>query len=508
MPEERYDVVVVGAGPAGLMLAGEVALADRSVLVLEQHPGRSPLSRAFGVHARTLEALDSRGLADELLGTGVRVRRLRLFGRAALDLGRLPSRFPFLLVTPQHHVDRVLERGAAASGARVERGARVTGLRQDGAGVTVAVLGATGAREVRAAYVVGADGAHSTVRHLLGMGFPGRSVLRSIMLADVRLADPPADTLTVNAAGGCFALVAPFGDGFHRVFAWDRRHDVDDQAPLDLEEVRAVTRRALGTDLGMHDARWLGRFHSDERQVARYRRGRVLLVGDAAHVHSPAGGQGMNTGIQDALNLGWKLAAVLDGAPERVLDSYQDERHPVGRTVLRSSGTLIRAAMARSLPARGLRDAAVRTLLAVPPVRERAVGLVSGVGIRYRRPRGAHPLVGARAADVPLADGGRLYEALRRGGWLLLVPGPLPPDAPVRAVRRADAGPAVLVRPDGYVAWAGDAGGPGWRTELDRWSSWQSREPLRTAPARTSARGSAAARTARRASAAARPGAG
>ena len=207
----------------------------------------------------------------------------------------------------------------------------------------------TRAETYRARYVVGADGVHSRVRDALGLDFPGQAIVQSLMLADVRLTDAPDEVLSINAADDCFAFVAPFGDGWYRVFAWDRRHPQPDSAPVDLDEVRAVTRRALGTDFGMHDPRWMSRFHCDERQVTRYRVGRVFLAGDAAHVHTPAGGQGMNTGIQDAANLSWKLAAAVQGgAPAALLDSYHGERHPVGRMVLRSSGALIRLVMIRS----------------------------------------------------------------------------------------------------------------------------------------------------------------
>ena len=219
-------------------------------------------------------------------------------------------------------------------------------------------------RRYRASYVVGADGVHSAVRTALGLPYPGRSVVRSLMLADVRLTDPPADVLAVNGVGDAFAFVAPFGDGWYRVFAWNRRHQVDDTAPVELSEVREATRRALGTDFGMHDPRFLSRFHSDERQVPSYRVGRVFLAGDAAHCHSPAGGQGMNTGIQDAANLGWKLAAAVAGwGGEELLDSYQAERHPVGRQVLRSSGLLVRLALIQPRWGRAARNVVVTALL-------------------------------------------------------------------------------------------------------------------------------------------------
>ncbi|WP_030455818.1 FAD-dependent oxidoreductase [Herbidospora cretacea] len=456
------DVIVVGAGPTGLLLAGDLAEAGVSVTILERRDGKiSNLSRAFGVHARTLEQLDARGLADRLVSTGATLSELRLFDRVTVDLGRLPSRFPYLLITPQYNVERLLLERALTAGAEIVHGAEVVDVRQDGTGVTVTTTGETR----RAAYVVGADGFRSAVRRAVGLPFPGRSVLKSIMLADVRLAEPPAEMLTVNGVGDAFAFLAPFGDGYHRVFAWDRRNPVPDDEPLTLEEVREVTRRALGTDFGMHDPRWLSRFHSDERQVPDYRAGRVFLAGDAAHAHSPAGGQGMNTGLQDAANLSWKLAAVLRGAPDRLLDTYQAERHPVGRSVLRSSGAIIRGAMLKSPVGRAIRGFALRRVLSVPRILRTVTGQISGVGYTYPAPRGAHPLVGTRAPDVVLADGSRLYEALRGGHFVLIGDADLPgrPDRVRVAAPRTTGGPSVLVRPDGYVGWAGTDTG-----DLDR----------------------------------------
>jgi 2-polyprenyl-6-methoxyphenol hydroxylase-like FAD-dependent oxidoreductase len=423
--------------------------------VLERRGEESNLTRAFAVHARTLEVLDARGIADELIGTGQRVPELKLLGNVRIDLSKLPSRFPYLLVTPQYETERLLAERARKAGAEIIHGAEVTGLRQDadGVDVTVKINGATVIR--RAGYVVGTDGIGSVVRRSLHLPFPGRSAVQSVMLADVRLTDAPADVLTVNAVGDAFGFMAPFGDGWYRVIAWDKRRQRPDDAPVDLEEIRAVIRRALGTDYGMHDPRWMSRFHSDERQVPRYRVGRVFLAGDAAHVHSPAGGQGMNTGLQDAANLGWKLAAAVRGwAPPGLLDTYQAERHPVGRTVLRMSGGLLRVGMLgpRLLPP-------VRTLMSLlttlPPVRRRAAGLVSGVGIGYERPRGAHPLVGRRAPDLPLGDGRRLYEALREGKFVLVAPEGAHPDGwRDRVLTAGGSRRAILVRPDGYIAWA------------------------------------------------------
>ncbi|NYV77316.1 FAD-dependent monooxygenase, partial [Streptomyces sp. UH6] len=342
------SVIVVGAGPTGLLLAGDLAEAGVPVTLVEKRPhGISNLSRALVVHARTMEQLDARGLADELAGTGRRLGSFRLFGGLSLELGSLPTRFPYILVVPQYEVERLLERRAAGAGVRFAYETEVTGLVQDADGVTVEVATPGGGASLRAAYVVGTDGAHSAVRELVGLPFPGRSAIRSLVLADVRLTEETGSALAVDAGPEGFALVAPFGDGYHRVTGWRRGDDRPDSDPVSLDEVREVVRSALGTDFGMHDPRWMSRFHSDERQVPAYRVGRVLLAGDAAHVHSPAGGQGMNTGLQDAANLGWKLAAVLGGhAGEPLLDTYHAERHPVGRMVLRVSGTMLRGALA------------------------------------------------------------------------------------------------------------------------------------------------------------------
>jgi 2-polyprenyl-6-methoxyphenol hydroxylase-like FAD-dependent oxidoreductase len=462
------NVVVVGSGPTGLLLAGDLAAAGVPVTVLEKRPhGISNLSRAFVLHARTLEQLDARALADDLEAVGRPLDRLRLFGRLAIDLSALPSRFNHLLVLPQYEVEKVLERRAVQAGAEFRYETELTGLTQDAAGVTVEVRGPQGRTEsLRAAYVVGADGMRSAVREAVGLPFPGTSVIRSVVLADVRLAEEPETLLTVNAVGDAFAFLAPFGDGYHRVIGWHRGRNVPDTAPLDLAEIKEITRLALGRDYGMHDPRWMSRFHSDERQAPAYRVGRVFLAGDAAHVHTPAGGQGMNTGLQDAANLSWKLAAVAGGhADDGLLDSYQTERHPVGRAVLRSSGGIVRLAMAKRPWTLAARAALTTFLNAVGPARRAVAAQVTGVGYRYPAPRGAHRLTGTRVPDVRLAGGTRLYEALRGGRFVLITPEPYEA-GPGRAGRLAVAHwasgrrTALLVRPDGYVAWAADSTGP------------------------------------------------
>ncbi|MER8067363.1 FAD-dependent oxidoreductase [Streptomyces sp. NPDC094034] len=504
------DVIVVGAGPTGLLLAGDLAAAGHSVTLVERRPEAvGNLTRALAVHARTLEQLDARGLADELVARGFPVRELRLLTRASIDLSRLRSRFPYVLIVGQYEVERLLERRAREAGVTFLYDSEVTGVRQDedGAAVEVRAGGAQagpgsgaepepgsgsgagaepGARVLRASYVVGTDGVSSTVRRSLGLPFTGPSVIRSMVLADVRLTRTPPAPLMANAEGDFFALIGSFGDGWYRVMGWNRDRQLPDTAPADLDEVREAAQRALGSDYGMHSPRWISRFHSDERQAPHYRVGRVFLAGDAAHVHSPAGGMGMNTGLQDAANLSWKLSAVLDRrAGDALLDTYEAERHPVGAMVLRASGLIIRSALTRSAPLRALRSIGSQLLARVRPFADRGMRVVSGIGIAYASPRGAHPLVGRRAPDLALSSG-RLYEALRAGRFVAVGPrggasvrSAVPDDGPALYAEFAhSATRTLLIRPDGYIAWAADHPDPaGLRHALTEWTGQRTGRP-------------------------------
>jgi 2-polyprenyl-6-methoxyphenol hydroxylase-like FAD-dependent oxidoreductase len=474
---QNFDVIVVGGGPTGMTLAGDLARAGRSVAVLERWSERHPSSRAFATHARTLELLDRRGLAEPLLALGQRVPRVNLWPGAAVRLDQLDSHFPFGFVTPQTNVDRLLESYANAQGASIQRGVEVIGLDLDADGVTVTSQCVSGGERSfwRAAYVVGADGAHSTVRTLLGIEFPGKSVLSSVILADLLLEHPPSALgLTLGSTHEVFGFLAPYGDGWYRSMTWDRRRQLPRESGIDDAEISEVLERALGRPMGVREIRWRSRFSCDERQVRAYRHGRVFLAGDAAHVHSPMGGQGMNTGIQDAVNLAWKLDLVLSGASDAILDTYQRERHPIGRRVLLQSGAMMRAITLRRRATVALRELLGRLLFNFRPFADWIAASFSGIGLRYPRGPGQHALVGTRADRVPLVDGvvARQQPSLE----FLLVREQGAPPLPTRLgqAERADAGPALLVRPDGYVAWAGRHVAPAhsgdWRHALASWT--------------------------------------
>lgn len=451
------DVVVVGAGPTGLMMACELALGGAKARLLEERTDMPNITRAFAVHARTLELLDARGLAEDLMPCGVPVYALAPPGGLELDLRELPTRFGMVLIVPQSGTEKVLQARADQLGVEIVRGAEVVGLTQDGDGVTVECASGD---TMRAAYAVGCDGAHSTVRSQLGIDFVGKQYETHILLADLKLSRAPGETLTGITNEKGVVLVIPFGDGWFRAIVWDRlREQAPLREPVTFEEIRDSFQRIAGHDYGMTEMRWSSRFLSERRQARHYRKGRVFLAGDAAHVHSPLGGQGMNTGIGDAMNLGWKLAAAVRGsAPPTLLDSYEAERHPVGASVLRLTDVFNQVVLGHSKARRLLRSALVGTVTRVPRGRRLLGERLSGIGIAYPHQRGDDWMVGRRMPDIE-SDGKRLYELLREGKFVLVTATPVALERSdiVHAVDKHPELPdAVLVRPDGYVAWASE----------------------------------------------------
>jgi 2-polyprenyl-6-methoxyphenol hydroxylase-like FAD-dependent oxidoreductase len=461
------DMAVVGAGPTGLMLACELAMRGVRVELLERRTDAPNITRAFAVHARTLELLDARGLADDELARGFPVDGAAPVPGATLSLPEtLQTRYPMILMVPQSGTEDVLEARAKQLGVELVRGAEVVQLRQDGDGVS---LGLANGDAVRARYVVGCDGAHSAVRRLLGVDFVGKQYETHILLADMQLSRPPEEKMFARANDQGVVLVLPFGDGWYRAIAWDRlREQTPLSEPVSAAEMRDAFNRIAGDDFGMGEMRWSSRFLSERRQARHYRVGRVFLAGDAAHVHSPIGGQGMNTGIGDAMNLGWKLALNLTAgagqeASDWLLDSYEIERHPVGAAVLAMTDALNQLVLGRSAVRRVLQRFAIRAILGFGRSRRLMAERLSGIGIAYpRRRHGDHRLVGRRMPDVD-CGGVRLYEVLRGGRFVLVTGVNTPPEVGasvdwpgVDHVVHADPAmpAAILVRPDGYVAWA------------------------------------------------------
>jgi 2-polyprenyl-6-methoxyphenol hydroxylase-like FAD-dependent oxidoreductase len=485
------DVVVVGGGPTGLMLAAELGLLGVDAVVLERLAEPSGESRAGGLHARTMEVLDQRGLLGPFLERGRRIDGAHFSG-IALDLTGVRTRHPYLLALLQRHVERLLEARVAELGVPVRREVEVTGLVQDADGVRVGT--ADGAR-LRARYVVGCDGGRSTVRRLAGIDFPGTPATLTALLGDVELAEPPAESIfQERRAGGNFSVLG-FEPGWWRVMTTEFDGPPPATAP-DLDELRATMLRVAGTDFGMHSPRWVSRYGDAARQADRYRSGRVLLAGDAAHVHHPAGGQGLNTGVQDAVNLGWKLAAVTrggvdPGAADDLLDSYHAERHPVAARVLQN--TRAQTALSRPDPQTAALRESVAAMIATAGVNRELALMITALDLRYPVGGPAHPLLGLRAPDVGLTTGAgrtRLHELLHAARPVLLdlTGGAVPaaegwadrvdvvaavPADPVWTVPVAGAVPApdaLLVRPDGHVAWVGGADdAEPLRAALTRW---------------------------------------
>ncbi len=456
------EVIISGGGPTGMMLASELRLHDVDVLVLERDREPSPLVRSLGLHARSIEIMDQRGLLDRFLAHGTRYPAgSRHF--AGIDKpwpADLDTAHDYVLGIPQPVTDSLLAERAVELGAQVRRGHEVTGLEQDEDGVTVAL--ADGAR-LRSRWLVGCDGGRSLVRRLLGVAFPGEPAQTEWLLAEMEVTATPGEVTAVSNEVRKAHLgfgIGPAGNGSFRAVVPAATVSEDRTEPPTLDEFRTQLRAYAGTDFGVHSPRWLSRFTDATRLVERYRTGRVFLAGDAAHVHPPLGGQGLGLGIQDAFNLGWKLAAAVDGwAPGDLLASYHAERHPVAADVLNTT----RAQSLLISPEPG--PQAVRRLLAdlldIEDVSRFLAEKVTGTGVRYEVGAG-HQLLGKRLRDVRLARG-RLYQLTREGRGLLLdQTGALTVagwadrvDHVVDVSDELDV-PAVLLRPDGHVVWAGD----------------------------------------------------
>ncbi|MDL4816832.1 FAD-dependent monooxygenase [Actinomadura opuntiae] len=453
------DVVIAGAGPTGLMLACELRLAGVDALVLERLTEPTPDSRAGGLHPRSLEVLDQRGMLDPFLAEGRPLPGTRFAG-LPLDLSGLPTRYPFLLVIVQRRIERLLEARARELGVRIRRGVEVTGLHTEPVSAAAeSVVVETTAGPVQARYLVGCDGGRSVVRRLAGIDFPGTPATTTSILGDVELTDPPAERfLLQRTPRGNFSVLG-FEEGWRRVIVDEAGSTVADSTAIGFEDLRAMLVRVAGTDFGMHSPRWISRFTDAARQAARYRSGRVLLAGDAAHVHSPAGGQGLNTGLQDAFNLGWKLALVVRGsADEELLDTYHEERHPVGARVL--SNTRAQSAMSAPGAHVDALRAHVGDMLATPDANRKIAMMITGLDVSYG--------LGPRVTDRDLPDGTRLFEHLRTGRPILVDASDEPVDGRLVTELKASGEP-LLIRPDGHPAWDASLGREALSTALRPW---------------------------------------
>jgi 2-polyprenyl-6-methoxyphenol hydroxylase-like FAD-dependent oxidoreductase len=481
----EHAVVIAGGGPTGLMLAAELVLASVDVVIVERRESQDlDGSRAGGLHSRTIEVLDQRGVAERFLSEG-QTHPVVGFAYVPLDISDFPTRHNYLVALWQRDIERILAGWVLDDlGVPILRGREVVGLAQDGTGVDVEL---SDGGPLRAGYLVGCDGGRSVVRKAAGIDFPGLDASASWIIAEVEMDEEPV--IGVRPEGGGIGPVDRVKGGSPYGVVLREPHVDDDAGEPTFEDLREALVAVFGTDFGAHSPTRLSRFTDASRQAASYRSRRVLLAGDAAHVHPPQGGQGLNIGVQDAVNLGWKLAQVVKGtSPDSLLDTYHAERHPVGARVLRNT----EAQVALSTPDerhRSLRDT-VTELLGMDEPRRRFAAMISGLDVLYDLGEG-HPLLGRRMPDLDLqtpngptrvsellhearpvllnlgdpggfdiaswADRVRLVDATHDGAWELPVVG------------EVDRPPAVLIRPDGHVAWTGDLRDPGLPQSLSTW---------------------------------------
>jgi 3-(3-hydroxy-phenyl)propionate hydroxylase len=479
----EHAVVIAGGGPTGLMLAAELALAGVDVAIIERRASQDLVgSRAGGLHSRTIEVLDQRGIAERFLSQG-QVAQIAGFAWIPLDMSDFPTRHNYGLALWQIHIERILAEWVGELAVPIYREREVTGFAQDDTGVDVEL---SNGGSLRAEYLVGCDGGRSVIRKAAGIEFPGWDPTVSHLIAEVEVAEEPEWGLRRDALG-IRAFSRLEGEGHVRVMVTEQRLGRTGEATLrDLSEALIAV---YGTDYGIHSPTSISRFTDMARQAASYRKGRVLLAGDAAHVHYPTGGQGLNTGVQDAVNLGWKLAQVVKRtSPESLLDTYHAERHPVAARVLRN--TMAQVALLRADErTNALRDT-VSELLGMDEPRRRLAAEMSGLSIHYDLGEG-HPLLGRRMPDLDLVTANgplRVFSLLHDARPVLLNLGEAggfditpwadrvqsidaqyvgPWELP--AIGAVTAATAVLVRPDGYVAWVGDLTAPGLADALTTW---------------------------------------